>query len=126
MDITPAPPSSILSIRWHGPASRIFGCSPMTADAPPQEVWPRARDAAAHAVVSGPEIAESQTARAMVSYWLDWDCLAAEAAYRKALALDPSYALAHRMLGVLLATDGRHEEARSCLRRARELDRCNR
>jgi tetratricopeptide (TPR) repeat protein len=94
----------------------------MTADVPPLEVWPRARDAAAHAVASGPDIAESQTARGMVSYWLDWDWPAAEAAYRKAVALDPSYALAHRMLGVLLGTDGRHEEARSCLRRARELD----
>jgi TolB-like protein len=109
------------SLAWAGMAD-LFAASPMTADVPPLEVWPRARDAAAHAVASGPDIAESQTARGMVSYWLDWDWPAAEAAYRKAVALDPSYALAHRMLGVLLGTDGRHEEARSCLRRARELD----
>jgi tetratricopeptide (TPR) repeat protein len=109
------------SLAWAGMAD-LFAASPMTADAPPLEVWPRARDAAAHAVATGPDIAESQTSRGMVSYWLDWDWAAAEAAYRKAVALDPSYALAHRMLGVLLGTDGRHEEARSCLRRARELD----
>jgi len=109
------------SLAWAGMAD-LFAASPMTADVPPLEMWPRARDAAAHAVASGPDIAESQSARGMVSYWLDWDWPAAEAAYRKALALDPSYALAHRMLGVLLATDGRHAEARSCLRRARELD----
>ena len=94
----------------------------MTADVPPLQVSPRARDAAAHAVASGPDIAESQTSRGMVSYWLDWNWSTAEAAYRTAIALDPSYALAHRMLGVLLATDGRHEEARFCLKRARELD----
>jgi TolB-like protein len=96
------------SLAWAGMAD-LLAASPMTADVPPLEVWPRARDAAAHAVASGPDIAESQTSRGMVSYWLDWDWSAAEAAYRKAVALDPSYALAHRMLGVLLATDGRHE-----------------
>lgn len=109
------------SLAWAGLAD-LFAASPMTADTPPLDVWPRARDAAAHAVASGPDIAESQTARGMVNYWLDWNWSAAEAAYRSAVAQDPSYALAHRMLGVLLATDGRHEEARACLKRARELD----
>ena len=98
----------------------------MNADAPPLDVWPRAREAAAHAVASGPDIAESQCSRGMVSYFFDWDWATAEAAYRKAVALDPSYAHAHRMLGVLLATIGRHEEARSCLRRARGSIRFNR
>lgn len=109
------------SLAWAGMAD-LFAASPMTADVSPLDAWPRAREAAAHAVASGPDIAESQTARGMVGYWLDWDWSAAEVAYRKAVALDPNCALAHRMLGVLLATDGRHEEARSCLRRARELD----
>lgn len=109
------------SLAWAGMAD-LLAASPMTADTVPLEVWPRARDAAAHAVATGPDIAESQTARGMVSYWLDWEWVAAEDAYRKAVALDPSYALAHRMLGVLLATDSRHEEAHWWLRRARELD----
>ena len=50
----------------------------MTADMCPLEVWARAREAAANAVSSGPDIAESQTARGMVSYWLDWDWSAAQ------------------------------------------------
>jgi TolB-like protein len=50
------------SLAWAGMAD-LFAASPMTADVPPLEVWPRARDAAAHAVASGPDIAESQTAR---------------------------------------------------------------
>lgn len=109
------------SLAWAGLAD-AFAASPINADAPPLEVWPRARAAAAQAVATGPDIAESQSAGGMVSYFLDWDWASAEAAYRRAVALDPSYALAHRMLGVLLATIGRHEEARSCLRRARDLD----
>jgi TolB-like protein len=109
------------SLAWAGLAD-LFASSPMTADVPPLDVSQRARDAAAHAVASGPDIAESQTSKGIVNYWIDWDWPAAEAAYRRAVDLDPSYALAHRMLGVLLATVGRHEEARACLKRTRELD----
>ena len=104
------------------PTADAFASSPINADAQPVEVSPRARDAAARAVASGPDIAESQTSQGNVNYWIDWDWPAAEAAYRRAIDLDPSYALAHRNFGVLLATVGRHEEARACLKRARELD----
>ena len=58
----------------------------------------------------------------MVHYWLDWDWPGSEAAYRKALDLDPNNAHAYCMLGVLLGTAGRHTEARAAMRRARELD----
>jgi TolB-like protein/tetratricopeptide (TPR) repeat protein len=109
------------SLAWSGLAD-AFSASPINADARPLDVWPRARDAAARAVGSGPDIAESQTSQGMVHYWLGWDWRASEAAYRKALALDPSNAHAYRMLGVLLGTAGRHAEARAAMRRARELD----
>jgi TolB-like protein/Flp pilus assembly protein TadD len=109
------------SLAWSGLAD-AYAASPMNADAPPLDVWPRAREAAAHAVASGPTIAESQTSDGMVRYWLDWDWPGSEAAYKKAIALDPNYAFAHRMLGVLLSTAGRHAEARAALRRARQLD----
>lgn len=52
----------------------------------------------------------------------DWDWPAAEAAYRKAIVLDPSYPMAHRMLGIVLAHMGRAEEARPAMDRLRELD----
>jgi len=58
----------------------------------------------------------------MVYYWLDWDWPGSEAAFRRALVLDPSSAHACRMLGVLLGTAGRHAEARAAMQHARELD----
>ena len=109
------------SLAWSGLAD-AFSASPINADVRPLDVWPRARDATAHAVSSGPDIAESRTSQGMVYYWLDWNWPGSEAAYRKALVLDPNNARAYCMLGVLLGTAGRHTEARAAMRRARELD----
>ena len=55
-------------------------------------------------------------------YWLDWDWPAAEASFRKAIAVDPGYSQAYRVLGIVLAYLGRHDEAREAMRHARELE----
>jgi len=109
------------ALAWSGLAD-AFAASPINGDAPPLAVWPRAREAAERAVSAEPDLAEAQTSMGFVKFWLDWDWVAAEAAYRKAITLDPSYALAHRMLGIVLAQSGRHDEALPAMRRARELD----
>jgi len=70
-----------------------YSASPINADLSPLQVWPRARDAVAHATASGPSLPEVQTS-------LDYSnsgstgLVAAEAAFRKSIALDPSYSLA--------------------------------
>jgi tetratricopeptide (TPR) repeat protein len=84
--------------------------------------WPKAQEATARAVSAEPGLAEVQTSLGSLKFWLDWDWPAAEIAYRKAVELDPSYPLGHRMLGVLLSHMCRHEEAEASIRRARELD----
>jgi TolB-like protein/Flp pilus assembly protein TadD len=109
------------ALAWSGLAD-AFSSSPMNADVPPLEVRARARDAARRAVEHGPDLAESHASLAGVNYWLEWDWVAAERATRHALALDPGYVLAYRTLSLLLATTGRHDEARVTMRRARELD----
>src|SRR6266567_8072176 len=53
----------------------------------------------------------------------DWT--AAESACRNAIELNPSYALAHRMLGIVLSHLRRNEEAGAAAKRARELDPLN-
>ena len=110
-----------LALAWAGLAD-AYSASPMNSDVLPWEVATKARHAAAQAFAFGPDLAETQTALGTVSYWLDWDWPAAEAAYRKAIELDSSYSQAHRLLGVVLTAMGRHEEARRALSRARELD----
>lgn len=52
----------------------------------------------------------------------DWDFAAAEKEYRRAVELNPNYALAHQWLGNDLAIRGRTEEALDESRRAMALD----
>ncbi len=112
------------ALAWSGIAD-TYASSPINGDAPPLQVWPRGRDAAEHAVRSAPNLAETQTSFGFVKFWLDWDWTAAESALRKAIELNPSYALAHRMLGIVLSHLRRNEEAGAAAKRARELDPLN-
>jgi tetratricopeptide (TPR) repeat protein len=99
-----------------------YSASPINGDAPPLRMWPLARDAAARAIAAAPSLAEAQTSLGLMKFWLDWDWVAAETAFRNAIALDPSYGVAHRTLAILLSHIGRHEAALSAAQCARELD----
>ena len=109
------------ALAWSGLAD-AYSSSPVNGDASPLVVWPLAREAANKAVRSEPELAEVQASLAFLNFWLEWDWTVAETAVRKATALDPSYPLAHRFLGIVLSHSGRHAEAQLAMRRARELD----
>src|SRR4030095_4751273 len=109
------------ALAWSGLADAYSG-SPINSDVPPLEAAPLAREAAAQAVRAEPNMAEVQTSLGMLKFLLDWDWPTAEGALRRATALDPSYPVAHRYLGHLLSQTGRQDEARSALRRVRELD----
>ncbi len=109
------------ALAWSGLAD-AFSASPINGDAPPLFAAPRAREAAAHAIRAEPGLAEAQASWGLVKFWFEWDWASAETAFRSAMAADPSYPFVHRMLGILLAHMGRHEEAQATIRRARELD----
>lgn len=109
------------ALAWSGIAD-AFSSAPVHADACPSDVWQKARVAAGNAVRYEPELPETQTSIGILKFWLDWDWYAAEAAYRNAIRLDPSYSLAHRMLGILLGHRREDAEARSEMERARSID----
>jgi tetratricopeptide (TPR) repeat protein len=109
------------ALAWSGLAV-AYAASPINGDAPLREIWPRAREAAHRAVQFAPDLAESHTSLGVFNFWLEWDWGVAEAARRKAVALDSSDGMAHRMLGVVLSGLMRHNEAQAAMRRARELD----
>ena len=109
------------ALAWSGLAD-AYSASPINGDAPPLRMWPLARDAAAHAIGAAPSLAEAQTSLGLMKFWLDWDWVAAETAFRNAIALDPSYGMAHRILAIVLSHMGQHKAAVSAAQCARELD----
>ena len=109
------------ALAWSGIANALAG-SPINSDVPPLQVAARAREAAARAVRADPRLAEAQTSLGIIAFYLDWDWPAAEAALRRAIALDPGYDVAHRYLAHVLSQSGRQEEAQAIILRARGLD----
>jgi TolB-like protein/Tfp pilus assembly protein PilF len=109
------------ALAWSGLADN-YSASPINGDAPTLAVWPKAREAVAHALHAGSNLAEVQASLGFLKFWLDWDWRGAEAAFRQAIELDPNYPLPHRMLGILYSHLGRYEEAAPAIGRARELD----
>jgi len=109
------------ALAWSGLAD-AYSSSPVSGDTSPQALMPRAREAAENALRFAPQLAEAQTSFAFFQLWLGWDWVAAEDAFRKAIAADSNYAFAPRTLGILLSHSCRHKEAEAAIRRARELD----
>ena len=99
-----------------------YGTSPINSDVDPRRVFPHAREAALRAVAANPDVAEAQHALGQVDWAFEWDWPGAEAAFRRATELDPSYSLVHLILAHLLSQTGRHAEAEPLMRRARELE----
>jgi TolB-like protein/DNA-binding winged helix-turn-helix (wHTH) protein/Flp pilus assembly protein TadD len=109
------------ALAWAGMAFALTA-SPMNGDANPLEVLPSARHAAAQAIRADPALAEAQFAQGYLDWMIEWNWPAAEAALRRAVALDARFAQAHVTLGHAVSQSGRHREAEPWLQRARELE----
>ncbi|HEY8462278.1 MAG TPA: tetratricopeptide repeat protein, partial [Blastocatellia bacterium] len=91
--------------------------------APPKNVMPRAKAAALKALDIDDGLAETHTSLAAVMVWFDWDWEASEREFKRAIELNPHYAVARHWYGsVLLAAQGRFDEALASENRALELE----
>lgn len=89
----------------------------------PDEVMPKARDAAERALAIDNQSAEVFSSLACLEAVYEWDWEASEEHFRRALAIDPNYATAHHWYAVnVLAPTGRFEEAAVELRQAEDRD----
>ncbi len=88
----------------------------------PGEAFPRARAAALKSVQLDETLAEPHVSLGFGKHNFDWDWRGAEAEYKRAIELSPSYATAHFRYAKFLSTASRHEQAISEIRKARELD----
>ena len=89
---------------------------------PADECLRRARAAALKAVEVDDELAEGHASLALVKAYFERDADSADAEFRRAIELDPSYPTAHHWYSDFLATLGRGDEALSEAERAGELD----
>jgi serine/threonine-protein kinase len=82
----------------------------------------KAREAVMKALEIDNDLAEALTSFAQIKRRYDWDWAAAEGEYKRALELDPNYAMAYHWYGYDMMCMGRYEEAIQMIERAHELD----
>lgn len=78
---------------------------------PPKEAFPPAEGAAKKALDMNDDLAEAHATLGFVYFYYDWNGLAAEKEFRRALDSNPNYAMAHSWNGQDLATMDRMSEA---------------
>jgi TolB-like protein/Flp pilus assembly protein TadD len=89
---------------------------------PPQETFPKAKEATEKALAIDPGLAAAHASRAHIYLEFDYDWEAAEREYKLAIELDPKYAIGHHWYGGYLSAAGRHDEAMEQALLARELE----
>jgi len=82
----------------------------------------QARAAAEKAISLDSSLAEPHASLAYISFYFDWNWTAAEAEFKKAIALNPNYATAHDYYCYFLTAMQRPNEARAQIERALQLD----
>jgi len=88
----------------------------------PERAYGAAKEALRRALELDGSMGEAHTTLAMLSWWHEWDWVAAEREFNLAVELAPSYAWAHSNRSIFLAWSGRRAEAFAEIGRARELD----
>ena len=78
---------------------------------PPDQAFPAARKAALEALEMDDSLADAHATLGLIYFYYDWDGVAAENEFRKAIDLNPNYAMAHSWSGETLAAMGRFHEA---------------
>jgi eukaryotic-like serine/threonine-protein kinase len=88
----------------------------------PKEAMPKARDAVQKALKLDDRLAEAHTSLGALHFCYEWDWLAAEGEFKRAIELNPNYVLAHQWFGWYLVAMGRFDQAIAEVKRAQQLD----
>jgi DNA-binding winged helix-turn-helix (wHTH) protein/TolB-like protein/tetratricopeptide (TPR) repeat protein len=89
---------------------------------PPQPAFNQARAAAKRALELDPNLAEAHASMGHILVQYDHNWGAGEGEYRRAIELNPKYAMSYHWLGMLYNYRGRFDEALSYMRAAQELE----
>lgn len=89
---------------------------------PPQDAFPKAREAAVKALDLDESLGEAHAVLAQVGFLWDWDWAAGEVQFKRALELNPGDPEIHHMYAHYLSAMGRFPEALAESQRLLELD----
>jgi Tfp pilus assembly protein PilF len=89
---------------------------------PDAEAYPKARQAAEHAIALDPRLPEAHASLGFIDFFWSWDAAAAEHEFQTALSLDPNSVLAHHWYGSMLMHEGKLAEAIEQLDTAQRLE----
>jgi tetratricopeptide (TPR) repeat protein len=89
---------------------------------PPEKSFPKAKEFADKALQLDATLSKAYTARATAASFWDFDWTTADRDFKRAIALDPSSAIAHHWYGEHFINIGKAERAVSELKYARDLD----
>jgi TolB-like protein/Flp pilus assembly protein TadD len=78
---------------------------------PPNEAFPKARQAAHQALDLDPQLADAHASIAMVAFLYEWDWAAAENGFRRSIQLNPNLAATHAWYAFYLIAMRRFEDA---------------
>jgi tetratricopeptide (TPR) repeat protein len=106
----------------HAGLADTYVIQAMITGADPREAWEKARMEAEKALGLDPNLAEAHTAKGMASFFMAWDWPAAEGSFRRAIELNPNYAIAHQFYAHFLSNARRPEEAVAEIQKARAID----
>jgi len=88
----------------------------------PKEAYPRAKVACAKALEIDDTLAEAYASLGWIKTFYDWDWAEAEKAFKRALKLNPNYAVAHLFYGLYLGIMENGVEAIAEVKKSVELD----
>jgi eukaryotic-like serine/threonine-protein kinase len=88
----------------------------------PEEAFPKARAAATRALALDERLPEAHASLAFVTFGYSWEFAQADREFKRALKLNPGYAVAHQWYALYLAAMRRMDEAMAEIQRAEQLD----
>ncbi|MCI0392271.1 MAG: protein kinase [Acidobacteria bacterium] len=108
------------ALAWVGLADAYYGLSGVYL--PSREMMPKVRAAARRALDIDETLGEAHASLAFATAFYDWDWVAGEREFKRAIELNPGYANAHWGYGLYFINIGRPNEALRELKLAQELD----
>lgn len=89
---------------------------------PPMDVYPKSKEIARKALEKDPNLGETHAVLGYIKANYDWDWPGAETEYKRAIELNPNFALAYDFYSYFLGVQNRIDEALAVRKKALELD----